>query len=58
MVFDKFDLYRCSDALVDVSLSIRQMLAKHMSFDERWNPDVISLLIDKEEDLQYKVFDL
>lgn len=61
MIIDTFNLYRganCSDALVDISLKIRQLLAKTMSFDERWYPESIWLIMDREEDLEYKVFDL
>jgi hypothetical protein len=29
-----------------------------MSFDERWYPDSTWLIMDKEEDREYKVFDL
>ena len=61
MILDAFKVYRganCSDALIEISLSIRQILAKSMSFDERWYPDSIWLIMDKEEDREYKVFDL
>lgn len=61
MILDAFEVYRganCSDALIEISLSIRQILAKSMSFDECWYPDSIWLIIDKEEDREYKVFDL
>jgi hypothetical protein len=61
MILDAFNVYRgtnCSDALIEISLSIRQILAKSMSFDERWYPDSTWLIMDKEEDREYKVFDL
>lgn len=61
MILDAFNIYRgvdSSDALIEISLSIRQILAKSMSFDERWYPDSTWLIMDKEEDREYKVFDL
>ena len=61
MILDAFNIYRgadSSDALIEISLSIRQILAKSMSFDERWYPDSTWLIMNKEEDLEYKVFDL
>ena len=61
MILDAFNIYRgadSSDALIEISLSIRQILAKSMSFDERWYPDSTWLIMNKEEDREYKVFDL
>jgi hypothetical protein len=61
MILDAFNLYRganCSDALIEISLSIRQILAQSMAFDERWYPDSTWLIMNKEEDREYKVFDL
>jgi len=61
MIFDTFNLYcgaSCSDALIDISLTIRQLLANSISHDEHWNPNSICLIMNKEEDLEYKVFDL
>jgi|LauGreDrversion4_2_1035121.scaffolds.fasta_scaffold489387_1 hypothetical protein len=62
MILDKNRLYRganCSDALVSISLSIRQLFARSMSFEEKWySPEDYFYLMNREEDLEYKVFDL
>ncbi len=62
MILDRNNIYRgsdCSDALVSISLSIRQLFARSMSFEEKWySPEDYFYLMNREEDLEYKVFDL
>lgn len=61
MILDYANVYRganCSDALVDISLSIRQILADSMSYYDKYDPANIWHIMNKEEDLAYKVFDV
>jgi hypothetical protein len=61
MILDYANVYRganCSDALVDISLSIRQILADSMSYYDKYDPANTWHIMNKDEDLAYKVFDL
>ena len=61
MILDYANVYRganCSDALVDVSLSVRQILADSMSWWDKNNPTDVWNIMNHEEDNCYKVFDL
>jgi len=61
MVLDYANIYtgaNCSDALVDVSLSVRQILADSMSWWDKNNPTDVWNIMNHEEDNCYKVFDL
>ena len=61
MILDYANVYRganCSDALVEISLSIRQILADSMSYYDKYDPANTWHIMNKEEDMSYKVFDL
>ena len=61
MLLDYANIYtgaECSDALVDVSLSVRQILAYSMSWWDENYPNDIWNIMNHEEDNCYKVFDL
>lgn len=61
MILDYANIYKgseCSDALVDVSLSVRQILADSMSWWDKNNSTDVWNIMNKEEDRCFKVFDL
>ncbi len=61
MILDYANIYKgseCSDALVDVSLSVRQILAYSMSWWDKNYPTDIWNIMNHEEDNCYKIFDL